>query len=292
MRERARLPAAKRHLGQNFLVNQGVRDRIVDELAPGRQDWVVEIGPGSGVLTSPLTERAAHVVAVDLDDALAAALPTRVARPEALEVLCEDAARLDYEAIHARAARPLLVVGNLPFNAASAMLRRALERPSLVRRLVLMFQKEVARRLTAAPGSRAYGLLTVVTSQRAEVVRLLEVSPGSFWPRPKVAAAVVRVEPVRRPMTPCCLQIHDALVRAVFGQRRKTLRNGLRRAPWPLEITEPVFDKIGVSLDLRAEVVSVQAYRRLAEALCEEMGVHEARAAGMAPAGPRPLEPP
>lgn len=272
MKERSSLPSAKRSLGQNFLTNLGIRDRIVEALDITPGEWVVELGPGPGVLTNPLTERAARVVAVELDAALANALPDKVARPEVLEVLCTDGVGLDYGAIHARAGCPLLVVGNLPFNAASALLRRALERPALLRRLVLMFQKEVAQRLTAGPGSRTYGLLTVVTAARARVTRLFNVSPGSFYPRPKVGAQVVRLEPVADPMAPRCLTLHDTLLRAVFAQRRKTLRNGLRRAPWPLEITRAVFAEVGVSLDLRAEAVSVEAYRRLAERLCETLG--------------------
>jgi len=266
------LPRAKRSLGQNFLINPGVRDKIISALDPNPSDWVVEIGPGPGALTGPLTERCSHVVAVELDRDLASALPAAVSRPEVLEVRVADGARLDYGPLARSAGRPMLVVGNLPFNAAAAVLRRALDQGQHLARLVLMFQREVAVRLCADPGSRDYGLLSVVTQQRARVTKLFDVAPGSFRPAPRVSATVVRFEP-EPALGPCCLAVHDALVRAAFSLRRKTLKNGLRaRAPWPWPLVESTLRGAGVDEYRRAETVSVAQWADLAMRLCGALG--------------------
>ncbi len=266
------LPRARRSLGQNFLINNGVRDKIVDALAPTRDQWVVEIGPGPGALTGALCARCAHVVAVELDRELAEALPNVVEHPERLDVRVADAARVDYAGLALEAPGPLLVVGNLPFNAAAAILRRALVRPEQVQRLVLMFQREVAQRICAAPGTKDQGLLTVVTQQRARVKRLFDVAPGSFRPAPRVSAAVVRLEPVAR-LGACCLRVHDALVKAAFSRRRKTLRNSLRAgAPWPWELVLGAAEEAGIPLRDRAEEIPVDRWAALARALCRARG--------------------
>ncbi len=266
------LPRAKRSLGQNFLINPGVRDKIIGALGATTSHWAVEIGPGPGALTASLTGRCAHVVAVEMDRDLAEALPSVVDRPEVLEVIVADGARLDYSVLALAAGRPLLVVGNLPFNAAVAILRQALEYGTHLERLVFMFQREVAIRLCADPGSRDYGLLSVVTQQRARVTKLFDVSPGSFRPVPRVSAAVVRIEPDPQ-LEPCCMKVHDAVVGAAFSQRRKTLRNSLRsRAPWPWEVLEPLVHEVGICLDHRAETVSVARWAALAKCVCGGLG--------------------
>jgi 16S rRNA (adenine1518-N6/adenine1519-N6)-dimethyltransferase len=266
------LPRAKRSLGQNFLINPGVRDKIITALGATSADWVVEIGPGPGALTAPLTGRCAHVVAVEMDRDLAAALPRKVDRPEVLEVVVADGAGLDYGALALKAGGPLLVVGNLPFNAAVAILRQALDQGSHLERLVFMFQREVAIRLCSGPGSRDYGLLSVVSQQRARVTKLFDVSPGSFHPVPKVAASVVRFEPDVL-LDPCCLAVHDAVVSAAFSQRRKTLRNSLRsRAPWPWELLEPMLQEVGIPSNHRAETVAVMQWASLAKRICGALG--------------------
>ena len=269
MSERDGYSAAKRSLGQNFLVNKGVQEKIIAALCPTPEDWVVELGPGQGAITSPLSERCARVVAVELDRDLAALLPERVPHPEVVEVRHEDGVYVRYDQLRARAGRQLLVVGNLPFNAAVAILRQALEYAQHIERLVLMFQREVALRLAASPNSRHYGLLSVVTQQRARVERLFDVSPGSFRPIPKVAASVLRLRPRSEDLGDLCLRCHDLLVRAAFSQRRKMLRNVLKaQAPWPWVRCEEAFEEQGVSLQQRAENISVIDYARLAMRLC------------------------
>lgn len=277
------LPRARKDLGQCFLVNTGVRDKILAALDPGPGDWVVEIGPGPGVLTSPLTSLAAQVVAVELDDALARELPSRVARPEALEVVSLDGAEFDYEGVARRAGGRLLVVGNLPFNAAAPILRRALDQAPVLGRLVLMFQKEVAQRLAASPRQAAYGLLSVVTQQRARVERLFEVASGSFQPSPKVSAGVVRLTPHSPQPLACCLATHDRLVRTCFAHRRKTLKNNLLGAPWPWDQVARWLAAEGIRENARAEEIAVDTYLRLARHACPAHA--DSRDAGDPPRG-------
>lgn len=249
-----------------------MRDKIIDALGVGPKRWVVEIGPGPGALTGPLTERCARVVAVELDRDLAAALPEVVPRPKRLEVRLMDGAGLDYAEIARAAGQPLLVVGNLPFNAAAPILRRALEQGSLLERLVLMFQREVAIRLCAAPGTKDYGLLSVVTQQRARVKRLFDVAPGSFRPVPRVAASVVRLEPTQV-LGDCCLKVHDTLVSAAFAQRRKTLKNSLRaRAPWDWDLIRNQLEEADIPDGYRAEAVGVAQWAEVSKALCRALG--------------------
>jgi 16S rRNA (adenine1518-N6/adenine1519-N6)-dimethyltransferase len=272
---RAPLPRARRSLGQNFLVNEGVKEKIVAALEIAPEDWVVEIGPGPGALTSRLVARAARVIAVELDPDLAAALPARVTAPERLEVVRADAAGLDWADLAARAGRPVRGIGNLPFNAAAPILRQALDAGGAVARLVLMFQREVALRLVASPGTKAYGLLSVVTQQRAEVRRLFDVAPGSFVPRPNVLATVVRLNPRSGPgsLPRCCLEAHDRIVRAAFGKRRKTLRNSLvADAPWPTDRVRELLARCGLDEGLRSEQVPVTAFAALGRALCSVHG--------------------
>ena len=264
---------AKRSLGQNFLVNPGVRDKILGALTARADDWVVEVGSGTGMLTSPLTGRFARVVAVELDQQLATELPGRVARPEVLEVHIQDGARVDYRDLAERAGRPVHVVGNLPFGAASAILRHALDQEEAIQQLILMFQREVARRLTATPATSAYGLLSVVSQQRAEIQRLFDVAPGSFRPRPRVWASVLQLRPRRPPGLPaCCLASHDQLVRAAFSTRRKTLQNSLKTAPWSGAVLQDALSQVGVAPGDRAQQVTVVQYAELARFLCHRTG--------------------
>ncbi|MDX9999733.1 MAG: 16S rRNA (adenine(1518)-N(6)/adenine(1519)-N(6))-dimethyltransferase RsmA [Polyangia bacterium] len=266
----SKLPRARKELGQCFLVNAGVRDKILAALQPVSKDWVVEVGPGPGMLTSALTQMAGRVVAVEIDPGLAESLPSRVARPEVLEVHRQDAASFDYKQVAHRAGGSLLVVGNLPFNAAAPILRNALHQAECIGRLVLMFQKEVADRLVAGPGHPGYGLLSVVTQQRARVERLFAVAPGSFRPAPSVWAGVVSLTPIPTPLPECCLKAHDLLCRQCFAHRRKTLRNNLKNGPWPWDQVSRWLAEEGIREAQRAEELDVPTYLRLARRACPE----------------------
>jgi 16S rRNA (adenine1518-N6/adenine1519-N6)-dimethyltransferase len=214
----------RRALGQHFLVDPEVSARTVAiaDLAPGAQ--VLEIGPGRGALTRALLDAGARVVAVELDTDLAGKLAARAA--PALEVVEGDFLRLDLDRLPAA---PQVVVANLPYSTGTAIVSRLLEHPRRFPRLVVMLQKEVAERLCAGPGSRAYAALTVLTALHAVARLAFLVPPGAFSPPPKVESAVVRLDLEPEPRVPIGdPSIFRRVVRGAFAQRRKTLRNSLR----------------------------------------------------------------
>jgi 16S rRNA (adenine1518-N6/adenine1519-N6)-dimethyltransferase len=210
----------RRKLGQHFLVRGSILERIAAAACPARQDLVVEIGPGGGALTEKLLQRAARVVAVEVDPRLVERLRLKFAAEPRLEIVCADALETDL-AQWGRAT----IAGNLPYYIATPILEKVLllDPP----RAVFLIQKEVAERLVARPGDRAYGYLTVKTAFLARVRLLFEVKPAAFRPPPKVDSAVVLVEPRTRDW---CVSDRDAFLHFVaqcFRHKRKTLRNNL-----------------------------------------------------------------
>jgi 16S rRNA (adenine1518-N6/adenine1519-N6)-dimethyltransferase len=217
----------RRSLGQNFLCDPNIARNIVAAIAPGPNDTVVEIGPGEGALTHVLAARAGRLVIVDLDDRVIARMREMLAGT-AVEVLHEDFLNVDLPALAAGKGK-LRVVGNIPYNITTPILFHLLDHHTVVQDVVLMMQREVARRLSAAPGSKDYGILSVSSQFFATVELLFDVSPEVFFPRPKVTSTAVQL--IMR-TTPLAV-VHDeaffrSMVRAVFGKRRKTLRNSLR----------------------------------------------------------------
>lgn len=193
------------------------------KLSPG--DRVLEVGPGRGALTRLLAERGSHLVLVEKDRALAAALEERYASSPEVRVLEGDAVTLDFGEVLS-GSPDTVAVGNLPYNAAAPILFNLLDHRRGIRRMVLMFQREVARRLTASPGDRDYGALSLLVQAQSRVESLFDVAPDRFRPVPRVWSAVVRLEPGARDRTP----IHPDFARFVHGlhaRPRKTVRNSL-----------------------------------------------------------------
>lgn len=209
----------RRRFGQHFLADQAVVERIFRALALGGDDRVLEIGPGTGVLTERLCADAASVTAIEIDRDLAARLRTRLGA----DVICADALRTDLAGLAARIG-PCRVVGNLPYNVATAMVTRLLPLAQ-VRDMHFMLQAEVAARLEASPGTKPYGRLSVLAQHHCEVRRLFAVGAASFAPPPKVASAFVRLVP--RPAAPCDQAALATVLRLAFSARRKTVANAL-----------------------------------------------------------------
>ena len=210
----------RQKLGQHFLIRGSTLERIAEAACPTHQPLVVEIGAGRGALTEKLLQRAARVVAVEVDPLLVERLRVRFAGEARVEIVCADALETDL-AQWGRAP----IAGNLPYYIASPIIEKALRlNPP---RAVFLIQKEVAERLVARPGERAYGYLTVRTALFAEARLLFEVKPAAFHPPPKVDSAVVVLEPRTRDLG---LPDRDAFLRFLaqcFRQKRKTLRNNL-----------------------------------------------------------------
>ena len=252
---------ARRSLGQNFLHERAVIDRIIAtaEIGPGSQ--VLEIGPGLGALTEPLLQTGAQVTAIERDDLLADRL-TR--QHPSLTVIGENALTADLEQICGQGT--WRCVANLPYNVGTPIMQRLVRLSGHFDRLVLMLQKEVVDRLTSAPGSKRYGALTLHVGAYAAVERAFIVSPGAFHPRPKVDSAVARFDllPVPRVGTASPDTFH-AMVKAAFATRRKTLRNNLR-AVHGAERALEILEAAQIDPGERAERLDHDAFIRLAEA--------------------------
>jgi 16S rRNA (adenine1518-N6/adenine1519-N6)-dimethyltransferase len=233
---------AKKRLGQHFLHDPGVIRRIVDAIQPRPGDRMVEIGGGPGALTAPLVERLERLHVVELDRDLAAALPSRVARPERLVVHEADALDFDFGAL-AEGPRSLRVVGNLPYNVSTPLLFHLLASGGVIKDLHVMLQREVVDRMTAAPGGKDYGRLTVMLALWAKSEALFDVGPGAFTPPPKVWSTVVRMTPHAAP--PFAVADHSRfakLVAHLFSMRRKTLGRSLKGQLTPAQIAAAGID--------------------------------------------------
>jgi len=262
---------AKKRLGQNFLVNSGVADRILSALNPRDDETVIEIGPGQGALTTGLLEKAGRVVAIEFDRQLIPILNDKFGASEKFKLLEADALEVDFCAAMQPATRAR-VIANLPYNISTAVLERMIEQRGCIDEMVLMLQREVVDRITAQPGSTERGFLTVMIEAYCEVEKLFDVAPGSFRPVPKVWSSVIRLR-MRQSQT---ITVSDeALFRSVvsagFAQRRKTILNNLRNAPEALQAriklqggASILLCEAEIALQNRAETLTIAEWFRLA----------------------------
>ena len=257
---------AKKHLGQNFLHEKGVIAKIVQAIDPQPGDQIVEIGPGQGALTFPLLQRHGALTAIEFDRDLHAPLQAAARAHGTLRLVEGDVLGVDFSALAAELAPAdgrIRLVGNLPYNLSSPILFHALDHAPAIRDMHFMLQKEVVERMAAGPGSKVYGRLSVMLQAYCAVTPLFTVPPGAFRPAPKVDSAVVRLVPKpaeRIEVADRTLFAH--VVRAAFGQRRKTLRNALQGVADTATI-----EAAGLRPDARAEQVEVAGFVRLANLL-------------------------
>jgi 16S rRNA (adenine1518-N6/adenine1519-N6)-dimethyltransferase len=228
-------------------------------LAPG--DAAVEIGPGQGALTQRLLEAAGRLEVIEIDRDLAALLRNRYAGQPRFVLHEADALQVDWRAMaQARGAR-LRLIGNLPYNISTPLLFHALQAADAILDMHFMLQREVVDRIVAAPGTAAYGRLTVMLAPRVSAARLLDVGPGAFRPAPKVASSVVRIVVLDQLPQWAASPLYAAVVTAAFGQRRKTLRNALSRF-----LTAQQIGALGIDPGLRAETLTPEQFGALAQA--------------------------
>lgn len=254
---------ARKRLGQNFLLDLNLTSRIAR--AAGRLDHatVVEIGPGPGGLTRALLAAGARrIVAIERDARCLAALgDLAAAHPGRLELVGGDALALDPAAL---SDPPRKIVANLPYNIATPLLLGWLERIREYESLTLMFQREVAERLTAAPRSKSYGRLSVLVQWLAEADILFDIPARAFVPPPKVTSTVVGILPRAEPLAPAAKHTLERVTAAAFGQRRKMLRASLKPLGTPVEA---LLERAGVPATARAEELSVAEFCALARIL-------------------------
>jgi 16S rRNA (adenine1518-N6/adenine1519-N6)-dimethyltransferase len=249
---------AKPRLGQNFLIDADAIQRIASSLGDLRGRTVVEIGPGGGAITAALVARAAHVVAVELDPGLAAHLRTQFA-PNLLTVHEQDVLAFDFAAASAQAGQPLLVFGNLPYYITSQIVLKLAASHAVLDRAVLMVQREVAERITAEPGSRDYGLLSVTVQLYGPATNLFTLPPSAFSPPPDVHSTVFRWRFAPRFIELGVDEISFLpFIRKIFAQKRKTLSNNLRAAGFPPDIIVSALTRAGIDSRARAEALSIK----------------------------------
>ena len=252
---------ARKRFGQNFLHDPGVIRRIVQAIDPQPGDHLVEIGPGQAALTLPLLQACGEMDAIEIDRDLAPLVAERCAPHGTLHLHQADALRFDFAALR-RDARPLRVVGNLPYNISTPLLFHLLDFREHIRDMHFMLQKEVVERMAAPPGNRTYGRLSVMLQAWCRVQRLFDIGPGAFRPAPKVDSSIVRLEPLPDEVVGIADPERFAkLVRAAFGQRRKTLRNNLKGL-----LDAERIAALGIDPGARPETLSVEDFKRLAGA--------------------------
>ena len=257
-------------LSQHFLHDRAVAARIAAAVPALEGARVAEIGPGRGALTEPLLDRGFRVLAIELDRDLVAALRERWGGREGFEVVQDDARAVE---LPGSGAERLWVVGNLPYAITSPILFRMLDQVDRagIAGMVFMIQREVADRLTARPGTKEYGALTVGVRLVADVERLFDVGPGAFRPPPTVTSTVVRITPHDRVrLSPERRRRLRALVRDLFGQRRKQIQKSLRTLPArgldPAAVAR-VAERSGLDLSARPEALSPEEFLALDDAL-------------------------
>lgn len=254
---------ARKRFGQHFLHDEGVIEGIVRAIVPGRDDNMVEIGPGMSALTGPLLERLDHLTVIEIDRDLAARLQSLYS-PDHLSVLQGDALDVDFRTLGAR----LRVVGNLPYNISSPLLFHLADYADHILDQHFMLQREVVDRMTAQPSTADYGRLSVMLQARYRMYKLFDVDPEAFDPPPRVMSSVVRMVPLPADrLKPASQTAFADVVARAFGQRRKMLRRVL--SDWAPSID---WDRAGVPPTARAEELSVAQFIALSD-LLHEAGV-------------------
>jgi 16S rRNA (adenine1518-N6/adenine1519-N6)-dimethyltransferase len=268
----------KKSLGQNFLIDRNISAKIVREFAPKPEDVVVEIGPGEGALTELLVESGCRLIAIELDSQLAERLRARYGTR--IDVIEEDVLHVDLRAISERnGVERLRVIGNIPYYITSPIIFHLIERRRAIRDAMLMMQREVADRLVAKRGTKEYGILSVAAQTYSIPKLLFNVGPRCFFPPPKVTSAIVHFSFRDMEGIANIESEHRAVVRAAFGQRRKTLRNSLAQLIQDQNEREQIFQQAGIGPGQRAEELTPEEFIRLA-------GIY----AAAKPGGQRPQE--
>lgn len=257
------MPKRKTRLGQHFLIDQQIIERIVSEINPQQQQTMVEIGPGKGALTIPLLKKLDTLHVVEIDRQLAQALSNKYMHEKNLIVHSVDAIKYDLNEIGTNKIR---IVGNLPYNISTALILHLLNYHHLLDDMLFMLQEEIVDRICAAPGRRAYGYLSVIIRTHCYTEKLFAVAPDVFSPPPKVKSAVVKF----KLHDDILQQIYDypcfvKIIKKSFSQKRKTLKNCLQGL-----LDEGQLLALGISSKARAEELSVDHFIQLANMYCKQ----------------------
>ena len=265
--------SAKKKFGQNFLIDSGVLDGIVEASGVTKEDCVLEIGPGIGSLTQYLAEAAKRVVSVEIDKTLIPVLDDTLSEYDNVTIINEDILKVDIESIvkEYNEGRAIKVVANLPYYITTPIIMKLFESGAPIDSITVMVQKEVADRMVMGPGNKDYGSLSLAVGYYAKATAVMNVPPGSFIPQPNVGSAVVHLKRYETP----AVEVGDAkymfeIIRTAFNQRRKTLSNSLSNNP-SLKVTrqqvQDALTEINIDEKARGEVLSLTQFARLSDIL-------------------------
>lgn len=260
---------ALKSLGQNFLVDRNIIDRILRCADVGKKDNVLEIGPGRGALTGCLAQGAGHLLLVEYDHLLASALKERFRDDTHVTVIDGDVLRLDLEGLLGEQDGKWIVVANLPYNISTQVLFRLLGLRGAVSRMVLMLQREVGERLVASPGSADYGVTTLLLGLWFDIRREFIVAPGCFRPRPRVESALLSFVPLSAPRVDVGDEaLFRKVVKGAFAMRRKTLANCLKAAELlSADAVDPLLEQCGIDGRRRGETLSMEEFAAISRIL-------------------------
>ncbi len=258
--------APKKKLGQNFLVHQATSERIVELAGVSKEDTVFEIGVGLGSLTTPLAHKAGKVIGIEVDAGIVRYHNENNSLPNNTTLIHQDILKTDFSTLAKESGGPLKIIANLPYSISNPLLFKLLDHKEMMGWAVLMLQKEVGMRLCAAPGTKEYGVLSVLFASCAKVKDLLHVRPEQFHPRPKVESVVVKISFQPPAKVDYDNDLLIKMVKTGFSKRRKTLINCLATSSLiPLSKQQAVeaLDKAGISIKARGETLTIDDYIRL-----------------------------
>jgi len=263
----------KKRLGQHFLVDQRIVQKIIHCAGFHASDRVLEIGPGMGSLTLPLAREVHHIVAVEKDRNLTLALEKHLRKSGVNNVtlINQDILKWDFQEMGSALSSKILIVGNLPYNISSPFLEKLIENRQRIGRAVLMFQLEVGRRITASPGGKAYGAMSLLVQYHANPTVLIEVAKEAFYPRPKVDSMVVGLDFTRPYRGDAAVSENRfrQVVKGAFAHRRKTLINSLSGAPasFSRDVLLNAMEQCGIDPKRRAETLDMDEFLCLTKVL-------------------------
>lgn len=265
----------QKKFGQNFLIDTHVLDKIIRAAEIGKDDLVLEIGPGIGTMTQYLSCAAGKVIAVEIDRALIPILEDTLDGYDNVRVINEDVLKVDIRKLveEENEGRPIKVVANLPYYITTPIIMGLFENHVPIKSITVMVQKEVADRMQVGPGTKDYGALSLAVQYYAKPYIVANVPPNCFMPRPKVGSAVIRLERHEHPP----VEVRDEklmfrVIRASFNQRRKTLANGLKNSPeidFSKEEIEGAIEKLGKGASVRGEALTFAEFAQLANHFCD-----------------------
>lgn len=263
----------QKKFGQNFLIDTHVLDKIIRAADIGKDDMVLEIGPGIGTMTQYLAEMAGKVLAVEIDRNLIPILEDTLGGYENVRIINEDVLKLDLRSLvqEENEGKPVKVVANLPYYITTPIIMGLFEGNIPVSSITVMVQKEVAERMKSGPGNKDYGALSLAVQYYADTYLVANVPPNCFMPRPKVGSAVIRLTRHEKPPVETADEkLMFDIIRAAFNQRRKTLANGLNnsaRLNFPKETIVKAIEHLGKGAGVRAEMLSLKEFADLSNML-------------------------